>query len=106
MDYMQIFGENIAENDAAFAREFENFVNGRISSPNKTGKALTTMHRYLQQQAFKVFLGFTRQLALNYADGRYDERNEWASKIAYQMYTQLAEDETVYDPKYLSLIKK
>lgn len=106
MDYKLIFGENIAENDAAFAQEFENFVNGRISSPNKTGKALSTMHRYLQQQAFKVFLGFMRQLALNYADGHYDERNEWASKIAYQMYTRLAEDETIYDPQYLSSIKK
>lgn len=64
------------------------------------------MHRYLQQQAFKVFLGFTRQLALNYAEGHYDERNEWASKIAYQIYTQLSEDETVYDPQYLTSIKK
>lgn len=106
MDYKLIFGENIAENDAAFAQEFENFVNGRISSPNKTGKALSTMHRYLQQQAFKIFLGFMRQLALNYADGHYDERNERASKIAYQMYTRLAEDETIYDPQYLSSIKK
>ena len=45
---------NIAEGDKAFVEEFENFVNGKVSNPEKTGMAMTTMHRYLQQQAFKV----------------------------------------------------
>ena len=45
---------NIAEGDKAFVEEFEYFVNGRVSNPEKTGMAMTTMHRYLQQQAFKV----------------------------------------------------
>ena len=45
---------NIADGDKAFVEEFENFVNGRVSNTEKTGIAMTTMHRYLQQQAFKV----------------------------------------------------
>lgn len=48
---------NITEGDKAFVTEFENFVNGRVNSTEKTGMAMTTMHRYLQHQAFKVFMG-------------------------------------------------
>lgn len=71
----------IAEGDKAFVAELENFVNGRVSSTEKTGMAMTTMHRYLQQQAFKVFLGYMKALAHNYQRGRYDDRNECASNI-------------------------
>lgn len=42
IDFMQI-----ADGDKAFVEEFENFVNGRVSNPEKTGMAMTTMHRYL-----------------------------------------------------------
>ena len=49
IDFMKI-----ANGDKAFVTEFENFVNGRMSSTEKTGMAMTAMHRYLQQQAFKV----------------------------------------------------
>ena len=45
---------NIADSDKAFVEEFENFVNGKVSNTEKTGMAMSTMHRYLQQQAFKV----------------------------------------------------
>ena len=38
---------NIAESDKAFVEEFENFVNGRVSNPEKTGMAMTTMHSHL-----------------------------------------------------------
>ncbi len=38
---------------------------------------MTTMHRYLQQQAFKVFMGYMKALAYNYRQGHYDDRNEW-----------------------------
>ncbi len=44
---------NIAEGDKEFVKTFENFVNGRVSSTEKTGMAMTAMHRYLQQQAFQ-----------------------------------------------------
>ncbi len=99
-----IYFMNIAEGDKAFVTEFENFVNGKVSSTEKTGMAMTTMHRYLQQQAFKVFLGYMKALAHNYQRGRYDERNEWASRMADLMYGTMVEDGILFDPEYLELI--
>lgn len=66
MDYKEYSGETISEQDKAFAQEFSNFVNGRMCSADLTGKELTRAHCYLQQQMFKVCIGFIRQLALNY----------------------------------------
>ena len=56
MDYQEFSGEVISAQDKAFAKEFTNFVNGRMCSAEKTGKELTRAHRYLQQQMFKVFM--------------------------------------------------
>ena len=77
MEYQNFSGEAISKQDMEFAKEFENFVNGRMRSVEDTGKELATAHRYLQQQMFKVFIGFMRQLAHNYQKGYYDDRNEW-----------------------------
>lgn len=66
MDYKEFSEETISEQDKAFAQEFANFVNGRMCSAERTGRELTRAHRYLQQQMFKVCIGFIRQLALNY----------------------------------------
>ncbi len=52
-----------------------------MCSPDQTGRELTKAHRYLQQQMFMVFFGFMKQLAYNYQQGRYDDRNEWASRF-------------------------
>ena len=41
MDYQEFSGEVISEQDKAFAKEFTNFVNGRMCSAEKTGKELT-----------------------------------------------------------------
>lgn len=98
IDYMQI-----AEGDKAFVAKFENFVNGNVSSTEKTG---TTMHRYLQQQAFKVFLGYMKALAHNYQKGRYDDRNEWASRLANEAYGHLVEADLIYDTQYSDLKNK
>ncbi len=100
MDYKDFSGETISEQDKAFAQEFANFVNGRMCSADKTGKELTKAHRYLQQQMFKVCIGFMRQLALNYQIGCYDERNKWASRLAAMAYDRLTEDNLIYDPEY------
>ena len=94
---------NIAEGDIAFVTEFENFVNGRVSNTEKTGMAMTAMHRYLQQQAFKVMLGYMKALAHNYRKGRYDERNEWASRIADKAYGHLVDCDLIYDADYTEL---
>ena len=101
MDYQEFSGEVISEQDKAFAKEFTNFVNGRMCSAEKTGKELTRAHRYLQQQQmFKVFMGFMRQLAYNYQKGFYDERNEWASRLASEAYRHLIESNLIFDPNY------
>ena len=57
-DFPELSGTTISERDKAFAKEFADFVNGSMSSPDQTGRELTKAHRYLQQQMFKVFLGF------------------------------------------------
>ncbi len=98
IDFMKI-----AEGDKAFVMEFENFVNGKVSSTEKTGMAMTTMHRYLQQQAFKVMLSYMKALAHNYRKGRYDERNEWASRIADEAYGHLVDCDLIYDAEYAEL---
>ncbi len=93
----------VAEGDKAFVREFENFVNGKVSSTEKTGMAMTAMHRYLQQQAFKVFLGYMKALAHNYRKGHYDDRNEWASRLAAEAYGHLIENDLIYDPDFATI---
>lgn len=104
MDYQSFQGMDISEKDKAFAQEFENFVNGRMQSANLTGKELANAHRYLQQEMFKVFVGFMRQLANNYHNGWYDDRNEWAARVAAEAYDHLTERELIYDPDYSKTI--
>lgn len=98
--------ENIAKGDLEFARHFENFVNGYISSPAKTGKAMADAHRYLQSQMFKVCLGFIRQLAVNYRKGYYDPRNELAARQSAVAYEALIESDEIYDDKYETEVTK
>lgn len=100
MDYQELSGVTISEQDKAFAQEFANFVNGRMCSAENTGRELTRAHRYLQQQMFKVFVGFMRQLAYNYQKGTNDDRNEWASRLASEAYTCLIESDLIYDPNF------
>lgn len=100
MDYQELPGVTISESDKAFAQEFANFVNGRMCSAENTGRELTEAHRYLQQEMFKVFVGFMRQLAYNYQKGTYDDRNEWASRLASEAYSHLVENDLIYDPNF------
>jgi hypothetical protein len=100
MDYPELSGATISERDKAFAQEFANFVNGSMCSPDQTGRELTRAYRYLQQQMFKVFLGFMKQLAYNYQQGRYDDRNEWASRLSAEAYQRLIECDLIFDPEF------
>ena len=100
MDYQELSGVTISEQDKAFAKEFANFVNGQMCSAENTGRELTRAYRYLQQQMFKMFVGFMRQLAYNYKQGACDERNAWASQLASEAYTHLIESEIIYDPNF------
>ena len=101
MNYYEIFGEPISKEDEAFINVVERFVNGRMTNPQKIGKGLSTMHRYLQQQAFKIVVAYMRQLALNFYAGRFDDRNEWAAKAAATAYDSLVENEIVWDTDYI-----
>ena len=100
MDYQELSGAMTSERDKEFAKQFANFTNGVMVSANQTGREMTRAHRYLQQQMYKVFLGFMRQLAYNYQKGCYDQRNEWASKLASEAYGHLVECELIYDPEF------
>ncbi|MBS5552997.1 MAG: sulfide:quinone reductase [Bacteroides sp.] len=100
MDYSELSGATISERDKAFAKTFADFVNGSMFSPDQTGRELPRAHRYLQQQMFKVFLGFMKQLAYNYQQGRYDDRNEWASRLSAEAYQRLIECDLIFDPEF------
>lgn len=102
MDYSELSGATISERDKAFAKAFADFVNGSMCSPDQTGRELTKAHRYLQQQMFKVFLGFMKQLAHNYQQGRYDDRNEWASRLSAVAYQRLIECNLIFDPEFMN----
>ena len=78
MDYPELSGATISERDKAFAQEFANFVNGSMCSPDQTGK----------------------QLAYNYQQGRYDDRNEWASRLSAEAYQRLIECDLIFDPEF------
>lgn len=93
----------VSEKDKAFVKIFEDFLNGTVCNPEKTGAAMTTMHRYLQSQAWRVVMGFIKALAYNYQRGRFDDRNETASHAAAEAYSQLIESGCYYDPSYEEL---
>ena len=80
MDYPKLSGATISERDKAFAQEFANFVNGSMCSPDQTGRELTKAHRYQQ--------------------GRYDDRNEWASRLSAEAYQRLIECDFIFDPEF------
>ena len=94
----------VSEKNTAFAREFERFVNGRMYSAESTGKEITKAHRYLQQEMFKVCLAFIGQLAKNYQQSYFDERNEWASRLATEAYEHLVIKTLIYDPELKKVI--
>lgn len=99
-----MYQDYVSEIDTAFAREFERFVNGRMYSAEATGKEMAQSHRYLQQEMFKVCLAFIGQLAKNYQQGYFDERNEWASHLATEAYERLVIEGLIYDPEFKKVI--
>lgn len=81
------------------ARVISDLVNVTTFSPMETGVELTTDHRYLVQQEFKMFLHFIGQLSRNYDKGRYDDRNEYACKCSKVMIEALEKAE-LYERKF------
>ena len=73
------------DNHDVFARQFENFVNGKCYDMRKTAKLMTKKHRYLVQEMFKLFIEFVRELSHDYENNCYDGRNEWAVKTSKEI---------------------
>ena len=44
-----------------------------------------------------------KALAYNYRCKCYDDRNEWASRLAEEAYSHLVEKELIYDPEFAEL---
>ena len=58
------------------------FVNGRMCSAKDVGMAMAADHRYLVNEKGKVMFHFMETLAADWRKGRYDQRNEWACRLA------------------------
>lgn len=82
--------------DELFARQFGDFVNGKMCSPKEVAKKMATDHRYLQQEMFKVCLEYIKILAENGAKGWCDPRNEWACKTSESIIKLLDENDIIY----------
>jgi len=81
--------------DNVFARQFSNFVNGKMCSQQETAQVMANDHRYLQQEMFKVFLSYAQILSHNYNNGFYDGRNEYACKCANEIISALEEKKLI-----------
>ena len=85
-DSCQKVGES---KDELFARQFSDFVNGRMCSPKDVAEKMAKDHRYLQSEMFKVCLEYIKILAENADKGYYDGRNKWACETAQKMISNL-----------------
>lgn len=81
------------------ARTISDLVNSTLFSPMETGVELTTDHRYLVNEEFKMFLHFVGQLSRNYEKGWYDDRNEFACKCS-KVIVEALEKADLYDRKF------
>ena len=57
------YNNQLSENDKRFADEFSNYVNGKMASPRKVGKALADDHRYLVNEKAKLYGAVGGELA-------------------------------------------
>ena len=92
----------ISERDKEFATEYSRFVNGKMCSASKLGAEFANDHRFLVNEKFKVMMAFMEQLAINYQNGYYDPRNEWACTLAHAAIEALREQQLYYpsSPEY------
>lgn len=81
------------------AGQISNIVNVTTFSPLQVGVELSTDHRHLVNEEFKMLLHFIGQLSRNYEKGYYDDRNEFACRCANVMVSAL-EEKDLYIRKY------
>jgi hypothetical protein len=77
--------------EAKIADKLTDLLNTSISLKRETGRALTTEHRYLQQEFWNVVEGFIVESAALYENGRYDGRNAYTIKMCAKINQVLDE---------------
>ena len=82
--------DNETEDDV-FARQFGNFVNGKMRSKTRVAEKMSYDHRYLQNEMFKVCMAYISKLAENCEKNYYDGRNEYACKTSKIIIDHLKE---------------
>ena len=83
--------KKLSEKEQTFVECFSRFVNGQMDSASKVGNALANDHRYLVNEKGKVVFAFLERLADDYQKGHYDQRDEWACRLAAETIEHLEE---------------
>lgn len=74
--------EEEVERAKANASKLTDLLNSTAVRPMPLGVALTSEHRYLQQQFWTMVEGFIIESADKFEKGYYDGRNEYAVRMA------------------------
>ena len=92
------------------ASKISELVTSTLFNPLEVGVELSTDHRYLVNEMFKMFLHFAGQLSRNYANGNFDGRNEFACKCSKIMIDALIKEgmyqENFWNQNYDDILKK
>ena len=83
--------KKLSEKEQTFVECFSRFVNGQMGSASKVGNALANDHRYLVNEKGQVVFAFLERLADDYQKGHYDQRDEWACRLAAETIEHLVE---------------
>lgn len=81
------------------ASQISNLVNNTTFSPLECGVQLSTDHRYLVNEEFKIFLHMVGQLSRNFETGNYDDRNEFACKCS-KVIVEALEKADLYERRF------
>lgn len=81
------------------AKKIEDLINNTSCNPRRVAYGLSRMHRYLQNEFFKICFNYILLLNDHYKNGTYDGRNEWACKMANDIVTKALVD--TYGESYL-----
>ena len=91
------------EKDNIIVEQLSRYVNNGGITPLKAGRKLVMeAHRAHHGVILKLFIGYIRQLAVNYYKGRFDERNRLVSRHAADIYDFLVEQKIVDDKDYIA----
>ena len=78
--------------DELFAQNFSDYVNKCPNDFSVAAKKMASEHRYLQNEMFKVFIDYAKELNKSYLNNFYDARNEWAVRAANKVISALEEE--------------